>query len=101
MSFDILSYGATDGTITVCTVSDPPSVTNKFKKLVRSPRVAARINFIPISSDTKILGQSNGNKKKDIVMEKQTTTEAEIGCHIDGVAVVSQQVVPPYGEPNN
>ncbi|GJW79540.1 tetratricopeptide repeat domain-containing protein PYG7, chloroplastic [Tanacetum coccineum] len=58
-------------------------------------------NKVPISSDTKILGQSNGNKKKDIVMEKQATTEAEIGCHIDGVAVVSQQVVPPYGEPNN
>lgn len=30
MSSDILAYGATDGTITVCTVSDPPSVTNKF-----------------------------------------------------------------------
>ncbi|GKC46734.1 hypothetical protein Tco_1064456 [Tanacetum coccineum] len=56
---------------------------------------------IPISSDTKILGQSNGNKKKDIVMEKQVTTEAEISCHIDEVAVVSQQVVPPNGEPNN
>nr|GEV07285.1 hypothetical protein [Tanacetum cinerariifolium]GEV17644.1 hypothetical protein [Tanacetum cinerariifolium] len=37
-----------------------------------------------------------GNRKnlseslKDIVMEKQATTEAEIGCHIDGVAAVSQ-----------
>ncbi|GKB46565.1 hypothetical protein Tco_0897318 [Tanacetum coccineum] len=41
-----------------------------------------------ISSDTNILGQSNRNKKKDIVMEKHATTEAEIGCHIDGVAVV-------------
>ncbi|PWA62773.1 transducin/WD40 repeat-like superfamily protein [Artemisia annua] len=30
MSSDILAYGATDGTITVCTVSDPPSVTNKL-----------------------------------------------------------------------
>ncbi|PWA48700.1 serine/threonine/dual specificity protein kinase, catalytic domain-containing protein [Artemisia annua] len=51
-----------------------------------------------ISSDTKILGQSNGNKKKDIVMEKQATTEAEIGCHIGEVATVSQQVVPPNDE---
>nr|GEZ31423.1 hypothetical protein [Tanacetum cinerariifolium] len=41
-----------------------------------------------ISSDTKILGQRNGNKKEDIVMEKHATTETKIGCHIDGVAVV-------------
>ncbi|GJZ97416.1 receptor like protein kinase S.2-like protein [Tanacetum coccineum] len=32
-------------------------------------------------------------------MEKQATTEAEIGCHIGGVATVSQQVVPPNEEP--
>nr|GEU52903.1 serine/threonine/dual specificity protein kinase, catalytic domain-containing protein [Tanacetum cinerariifolium] len=29
----------------------------------------------------QILGQSNGNKRKDIMMEKQATTLAEIGCH--------------------
>ncbi|GJT79362.1 receptor like protein kinase S.2-like protein, partial [Tanacetum coccineum] len=54
---------------------------------------------IRISSDTKILGQSNGNKKKDIMMEKQATPEAKIGCHIGGVATVSQQVVLPNEEP--
>ncbi|GJW41156.1 receptor like protein kinase S.2-like protein, partial [Tanacetum coccineum] len=49
---------------------------------------------IRISSDSKILGQSNGNKRKDIMMEKQVTTLAEIGCHSGGgVATVSQQVV--------
>lgn len=30
MSSDILAYGATDGTITVCTVSEPPSVMKKL-----------------------------------------------------------------------
>nr|GEY15598.1 probable serine/threonine-protein kinase PIX13 [Tanacetum cinerariifolium] len=34
-----------------------------------------------IISDSKILRQSNGNKRKDIMMEKQATTLAEIGCH--------------------
>lgn len=26
MSSDLLAYGASDGTLTVCTVSDPPSI---------------------------------------------------------------------------
>ncbi|KAI3695499.1 hypothetical protein L1987_78496 [Smallanthus sonchifolius] len=30
MSSDILAYGATDGTITVCTVSEPPSIMKKL-----------------------------------------------------------------------
>nr|GEW12293.1 probable serine/threonine-protein kinase PIX13 isoform X1 [Tanacetum cinerariifolium] len=39
------------------------------------------IREVRISSDSKILRQSNENKKKDIMMEKQATTLAEIGCH--------------------
>ncbi|KAL4555599.1 hypothetical protein LXL04_038223 [Taraxacum kok-saghyz] len=30
MSSDVLAYGATDGTLTVCSVSDPPSIMNKL-----------------------------------------------------------------------
>ena len=52
------------------------------------------ISTVLISSETKILGQSNANKKKDTMMEKQATAVAEVGCHSDGgVATVSQQVV--------
>ncbi|GJS95767.1 serine/arginine-rich splicing factor RS31 [Tanacetum coccineum] len=35
------------------------------------------VERVPISSDTKILGQSNGNKKKDIVMEKHHGDESQ------------------------
>ncbi|KAM3743218.1 hypothetical protein ACB098_07G127600 [Castanea mollissima] len=31
MSSDLLAYGASDGTLTVCTVSEPPSVLNELK----------------------------------------------------------------------
>lgn len=30
MSSDLLAYGASDGTLTVCTVSDPPAVLNQL-----------------------------------------------------------------------
>nr|GEW39198.1 serine/threonine/dual specificity protein kinase, catalytic domain-containing protein [Tanacetum cinerariifolium] len=39
------------------------------------------IREVRISFDSKILGQSNDNKRKDIMMEKQATTMAKIGCH--------------------
>lgn len=31
MHSDLLAYGASDGTLTVCTVSDPPSVLKQLK----------------------------------------------------------------------
>nr|GEV66840.1 retrotransposon protein, putative, Ty1-copia subclass [Tanacetum cinerariifolium] len=37
--------------------------------------------IIRIISDSKIVRQSNSNKRKDIMMEKQAITLAEIGCH--------------------
>nr|GEV47579.1 serine/threonine/dual specificity protein kinase, catalytic domain-containing protein [Tanacetum cinerariifolium] len=39
------------------------------------------IREVRISSDSKIPVQSNDNKRKDIMMEKQATTLAEIGRH--------------------
>ncbi|KAI3675255.1 hypothetical protein L1987_84843 [Smallanthus sonchifolius] len=42
MSFDILAYGATDGTITVCTVSEPPLI---MKKLIRHSKDVTDFDF--------------------------------------------------------
>lgn len=30
MSSDLLAYGASDGTLTVCTVAEPPSIINQL-----------------------------------------------------------------------
>nr|GEY98738.1 serine/threonine/dual specificity protein kinase, catalytic domain-containing protein [Tanacetum cinerariifolium] len=52
------------------------------------------IREVRISSDSKILTQSNGNKRNDIMMEKQATTLAEIGCHSGVVLQLFLNIVP-------
>lgn len=43
MSSDLLAYGASDGTLTVCTVSDPPAVLNQL--IGHSKDVTSWINW--------------------------------------------------------
>ncbi|GJU82757.1 hypothetical protein Tco_1285122 [Tanacetum coccineum] len=51
--------------------------------------------LLRMSSDTKRLGQINGNNKRGKMMEKHVTTVTEIGCPSGGVVSVSQQVLSP------
>ncbi|CAL5335128.1 unnamed protein product [Camellia sinensis] len=62
MSSDLLAYGASDGTLTVCTVSDPPAVLNQL--IGHSKDVTGWINWsLCIRVNNNFLSVGNANKE--------------------------------------
>ncbi|KAK8706641.1 hypothetical protein V6N13_050196 [Hibiscus sabdariffa] len=76
MSSDLLAYGAADGTLTVCTVSDPPSVIHQLKghsKDITDFDFSSNNQYIASSSADKTVRVNNnflsvGNANKEITV---------------------------------